>query len=129
MAFGSPRREFDATSVMNTIKTCMALRRLLLSLAMGIIMLYVPGCARTARNGDEGKNVPAKSIQQVLREHTDEWMAIAGVVGVAEGKFENKPCITILAIKKTREIAKKFPTKVESFPVIIKETGEIRALK
>ncbi|MHC4258994.1 MAG: hypothetical protein ACYSTF_01080 [Planctomycetota bacterium] len=69
-----------------------------------------------------------KSIEQVLNERTDEWMAIPGVVGTAIGMFEDKPCIKILTSTREKELRAKIPPIVENYPVIIEETGEFRAL-
>ncbi len=70
-----------------------------------------------------------QTIQDVLKEHTDEWMSIPGVVGTAIGEFEDKPCIKVFVAKETRELTQKIPSEVEGFPVVIEETGEIRALR
>ena len=72
--------------------------------------------------------MPAKAIEEVLKEHTDEWMSIPGVVGTAIGEYNGKPCIKVLVVKKTKELTEKIPSRVEGFPVIIEATGEIRAL-
>ncbi len=70
----------------------------------------------------------AKTIDEVLGEHTDEWMSIPGVVGTAIGECEGKPCIRVLVVNKTPELRKKIPSKLEGFVVYVQETGEIRAL-
>lgn len=70
--------------------------------------------------------MPAKTIDEVLAEHTGEWMSIPGVVGTAIGQFKGKPCIKIFVVKKTAELAERIPSQVEGFPVIVEETGEIR---
>ena len=69
-----------------------------------------------------------KTIQEVLEERTEEWLAISGVVGTAIGELDGQPCIKILAISKTEELAKKISPVVEGFPVVIEDTGGIRAL-
>ena len=73
--------------------------------------------------------MPTKTIEEVLKEHTDEWMSIPGVVGTAIGEYKGKPCIKVLVVKKTKELTEKIPSRVEGFPVVIEETGEIRALE
>ena len=70
-----------------------------------------------------------KSVEQVHREHTAEWMAVPGVVGVAIGRADGKPCITILAASDTEGIREKIPPVVEGYPVVIRHTGQIRALE
>lgn len=70
----------------------------------------------------------AKTIQEILKEHTEQWMGIAGVVGTAIGEFEGRPCIKVFVAEKTQELAEKIPGSVEGHRVIVEETGEFRAL-
>ena len=70
----------------------------------------------------------SKTIEQVLEKHTDILMRIHGVVGTGQGLCDGKPCIKIFVIKKTAELAKKIPRKLEGHLVTIEETGEIHAL-
>ena len=87
------------------------------------------GCSESrATRLEKGEHMPDKTIEQVLSERTDAWMAIPGVVGTAIGMFEDKPCIKILTSKTPQELRAKIPSTVESYPVIIEETGEFRAL-
>jgi len=72
--------------------------------------------------------VPEKIIEQVLAEHTDEWMAIPGVEGTAIGLFEGKPCIKVFSSRKAEQLRPQIPLAVEGYPVIIEETGIFRAL-
>ncbi|HEX2962723.1 MAG TPA: hypothetical protein VHO43_13075 [Ignavibacteriales bacterium] len=70
-----------------------------------------------------------RSIEEVMNAHTDELMSIPDVNGVYIGELENgQECITVLVSKKTELHKKKIPTKIEGYPVIIEETGEIRPL-
>ena len=73
------------------------------------------------------KMMPDKSIEQVLRENTDRWMALPGVVGTAQGLCGKKPCIKIYASQMTDEI-KKIPSKIEGYTVDIEVSGPVRAL-
>ena len=73
--------------------------------------------------------MPAKAIEEVQQEHTEEWMSIPGVTGTAIGEFERKPCIRVFVAEKTQEVMERIPSEVEGFRVIIDETGEIRALR
>lgn len=69
------------------------------------------------------------SIEEVLNAHTDELMAIPDVNGIYIGELEDgRECITVLVTKKTELHKKKIPNKLEGYPVIIEETGEIRPL-
>ena len=70
----------------------------------------------------------AKTIQDVLQEHTDEWMAIPGVIGLAVGDCEGEACIKVLVIETSPEVTEKIPSSAGGFPVALQRTGEIRAL-
>ena len=69
-----------------------------------------------------------RTIEQVQKAHTYEWMAIPGVEGTAIGFFEGKPCIKVFSSGKVEELRTKIPTTIEGYPVIIEETGIFRAL-
>lgn len=70
----------------------------------------------------------AKTIEEVLKKHTEELMSIPGVVGTAQGLCDGNPCIKVYVIKKTPELDKEIPDILEGYPIMIEETGEIRAL-
>ena len=70
-----------------------------------------------------------KSIQLVLREHTDSLMALPGVVGTAQGQRDGKPCIKVFVVKKTPELLGQIPAEIEGYTVEVEETGKIRALE
>ena len=72
--------------------------------------------------------MPTRPIQEVLKEHTAQWMAIPGVVGTAIGLFEGQPCIKVFVTEMTNELVGKFPSAVEGYRVILEESGEFRAL-
>ncbi len=78
------------------------------------------------RQGEE--NMPAKPIETVLSEHTDELMSIQGVVGTAQSLLNNKPVIMVLVVEKTQELEEKIPDNIEGYPVVLLETGKIEAL-
>ncbi len=97
--------------------------------SIGIIVCAILACSNKVVVDHQGeKGMPAKPIEEVLSEHTDELMSIPGVIGTAQGLRDNKPCIMVLVIKKTPELDQKIPNVLEGYPVVVKETGEIRAL-
>ncbi len=99
------------------------------SIGMIVLVCGIMGCIdKTANNQDEEKQMTAKTIVEVLKEHTEELMSLPGVVGIAQGLCDNKPCIKVFVIEKTPELAQKIPNSLEGYPVMIEETGEIRAL-
>ncbi len=69
-----------------------------------------------------------KTIEAVLKQHTDRLLSFPGVVGTAIGECEGKPCIKVLVVQATPELVKRIPSALEGFPVVIEESGEIRAL-
>ena len=72
--------------------------------------------------------MPSKTIEQVLKEKSDEWMAIPGVEGTAIGMVGDNPCIRIFTSSRAKEVQSKIPSTVEGYPVIVEETGIFRAL-
>jgi hypothetical protein len=68
------------------------------------------------------------TVAQVLGRHTERLMALPGVVGTAEGLCGGQPCILVLVVRKTSELARAIPSKLEGVLVEIRETGPIRAL-
>ncbi|MBW8038387.1 MAG: hypothetical protein FVQ85_00110 [Planctomycetes bacterium] len=82
------------------------------------------GCSPPAKD----QLMSGKTIEEVLTEHTPEWMATPGVVGTGIGMFEGSPCIRILSSVKPEQLPAKIPSTLEGYPVIIEETGEFRAL-
>jgi hypothetical protein len=67
------------------------------------------------------------TIESVLKIHSDSIMAVSGVVGTAIGEDAGKPCIKVYVVKKSAEIETRIPRSIEGYPVVIEETGEIRA--
>ena len=78
---------------------------------------------------DSLKTQHKRSIEEVVNAHTEELMAIPDVNGVYIGELDDgQPCITVLVSKKTELHEKKIPKKLEGYPVVIEETGEVRPL-
>lgn len=71
--------------------------------------------------------MPTRPIEEVLQQHTDEWMAIRGVVGTGIGECDGEPCIRILVTRKTDDLVARLPKQADGYPVEIVETGPIRA--
>ncbi len=81
-----------------------------------------------AEGEQEKRLVQEKTIEAVLKEHTDSLMALPGVVGTAIGECTGKPCIKVFVAKKTPELLKQIPSEIEGYTVEVQETGEFRAL-
>ena len=85
-------------------------------------------CWSTVCEVEKGERVPGKTIEQLLNEKTDEWMAIPGVEGTAIGIFEGSPCIKVFTSINPQKLRSKIPSTVENYPVIIEETGTFHTL-
>lgn len=73
--------------------------------------------------------MPIHDIKSVMESHVDELMAIPGVTGVALGKLDDgTPCIMILIVAMTDELAKKIPGSIEGHPTLVVEGGEIEPM-
>ena len=69
-----------------------------------------------------------EKIKAVMDAHVHSLMAIEGVVGVAIGALDDSSlCIKVLVKKNDPKLHKKIPRQIENCPVVIEETGEIRA--
>lgn len=69
-----------------------------------------------------------RDINDVLRDHDKELLAIPGVVGVYVGLLEDDktPCLKVMVVKKSAELESKIPKGLEGYRVRIEETGVIR---
>ena len=71
-----------------------------------------------------------RDIDSVMIENTDSLMKLPGVVGVYRGELEDRtPCIKVMVVKKTKELEARIPKKLDGYPVVTEETGEIRPLE
>jgi hypothetical protein len=73
--------------------------------------------------------VSEKTIEQVLEERTDQWMAIPGVEGTAIGLFQGAPCIMILSSADPQHLRSEIPETLNGYQVVIQQTGTFRALE
>ena len=85
-------------------------------------------CSQQGATQEKEKLMPGKTIEMVLKEHTNDLMSLPGVVGTAQGLCSGKPCIKVFVAKKTSDLLKQIPSTIEGYKVEVQETGEIRAL-
>lgn len=83
---------------------------------------------RSVEKEQSDQEMPKLTIEQVQAKYQDRWMRIPGVVGAGIGAANGKPVIKVLVVKKTMELEQQIPKEAEGYPVVIEETGEIRAL-
>ncbi len=70
-----------------------------------------------------------KSIEQVLKSNQEMLLAIPGVQGFYQGELDNgDECIVIMVDSLNEENKYAFPDSLESYPVRVEETGQIKPL-
>ena len=108
------------------------LRKHARALAAGVGLascLVLAGCEQDARTTETRAEMNVPPIEKVLQSHTDELMAIPGVVGVYQGALEDgTPCITVMVVESTPELEAKIPKTLEGHPVVVEAGGEIRPM-
>jgi len=72
--------------------------------------------------------MPDKTIEWVLKKYTKKLMLLPGVVGIAQGEFENKLVIKVYVTRKTHELLQQVPANLEGYMVIVEESGKFQAL-
>ncbi len=92
------------------------------------LLITTVACSQQGVNQPKGISMPEKTIETVLKEQTDNLMAIPGVVGTAQGLCSGKPCVKVYVVKKTSDLVKQIPATLEGYAVEIQVTGEIKAL-
>ena len=98
------------------------------------IMLLSMACPASRQSPvdqpSQQESMARKDINDVLREHDQELMAIPGVVGVYIGLLpDNKTrCLKVMVVKETEELKKKIPKSLDGYSVLIEESGVIRPL-
>ena len=102
-----------------------------LPLIIVYLMIMCTGCNSPQHKKVEKESmIPARDINTVKEAHTPELMKIHGVVGVYIGETDDGVSfIGVMVVKKTPELDKQIPQKLEGYPVQIEETGEIKPLK
>ena len=70
----------------------------------------------------------SKTIEQVLKEHTEELMSLPGVVGIAQSLCDDKDCIKVYVAQMSPELEQKIPDTLDGYQVDVEVTGEFKAL-
>jgi hypothetical protein len=100
---------------------------------ISIMSLIFVGICATSCRGKIIDDYPSKtkatalSIEETIKEHSEELMSIPGVVGVGQGICDKNPCIKVYITKRTPALDKKIPHLLNGYEVSIEITGEIRA--
>ena len=108
----------------NRIGLCSVLTILLLSMACSAPQQSPIGQTR------QQDPMARKNINDVLRFHNKELMAIPGVVGIYVSLMPDDEtfCLKVMVVKETEEVKRKIPISLVGYPVLIKESGVIRPL-
>jgi len=71
-----------------------------------------------------------RDINDVLRAHDKELLAVPGVVGVYVGVLADgkTACLKVMLARKSPETERAIPKTLEGYPVEIEVTGEIKPL-
>ena len=100
------------------------------AIAPALLAGAVLACSRAQRGAGQGEGqgiaVATRSIDEVLRAHTDSLMAVPGVVGTAVGRCDGEPCIQVLAADSSVATAGRIPARLEGYRVVVVVTGAIR---
>lgn len=84
-------------------------------------------CCAGGNYREEMNVVSSKTIEQVLKTHTDSLMALPGVVGMAIGLCDGAACIRVFLADSSAETRRKIPARLEGYPVEVEVTGPFRA--
>ena len=105
-----------------------ATRRRAASAASGLVVLAV---MLSACGGEPADPTPAPSdaqpIDQLLAAHTDEMLAIPGIVGLGIGECAGAPCIRVFAETEAASLDEQIPSELDGYPVEVDVTGPIVA--
>lgn len=66
-------------------------------------------------------------IKGVVKKYADKLMAMPGVIGVAEGESEGRPCIIVFVVDKNSESLKHLPQNIEGYLLKLEGTSEFQA--
>jgi hypothetical protein len=66
-------------------------------------------------------------ITSTIERHSAALLEIPGVVGVAQGNRDGQDVVQIMIVRRTDSLVARLPRTLDGHPVVIVETGEIRA--
>ena len=96
------------------------------------LLAAAASCGRPAEEAapstPEQATVTASTIEEAQQHLTDSVMSLAGVTGIMIGECDGTPCIKVLVVRQTDELAEQVPSAFEGFLVELEVTGEIRPL-
>ena len=66
-------------------------------------------------------------LATVLERHTQELLAIPGVLGTGEGSEEGEPVFVVFVERRTSALEARLPRKLDGYRVVLRETGAVTA--
>jgi hypothetical protein len=54
-------------------------------------------------------------------------MRIPGVVGTGEGEIRGQPAVLVLVSRRTPEVNRRVPKRLEGYPVEVRVVGDVKA--
>jgi hypothetical protein len=93
---------------------------------VAILALGTADCANNP-NAQGIQTMPTRPIEAVLKDHTNELMAISGVVGTAQSLCDGKDCIHVYVVEMSATLEEKIPKMLEGYPVEVATSGEFKA--
>jgi hypothetical protein len=82
-------------------------------------------CSGAHRETEES-SVAARSINEVLKAHTDSLMRLPGVVGTAVGLCDGERCIKVLVSGSNPAIERQIPARLEGYRVTVEVSGDLK---
>ena len=67
------------------------------------------------------------SVADILQNHTEQLMALPGVVAVGQGECDGRPCIKVFAAASSPELLAQLPKEIEGVVVALEISGVIKA--
>jgi len=94
-----------------------------------ILIAFLFLCCIWKPGGDRPDSMTQRSIETVLKEHTDSLMTLPGVVGTAQGLCsDDVPCIKVYISEWSEELKERLPKKLEGYLIDVEITGNIKPL-
>jgi len=79
-------------------------------------------------SGESSGAMSQSRLADVLARHTHALLAVPGVLGTGEGEEAGRPVFLVLVDRATPELRARIPSTIEGYPVVIRETGKVKAL-
>ncbi len=70
-----------------------------------------------------------ETVDSALKRHARGITSLPGVVGIAEGEADGRPCIRVFVERKRGQLLEAIPQGLDGWPVIVEETEGFSALE